>query len=209
VISLHAFLGPEPVEHRWKRLAPETMLAAGIYVHDGLVHLPYRRQDGSLHRTRVVASGRDPWWLYDGEGTILYGLDRLPFFEKELRLFVTEGETDCLAAREHGYQALGCPGARNFRPEWREVLEPFDLVYSIGDGDQAGSDFAWSVQRVVPWARPVVLPEGRDLRDLLQAGDQQQLHDLLDDADWLALTEWAVLSSETLEEAIGKVREAI
>jgi DNA primase len=59
------------------------------------------------------------------------------------------------------------------------VIEPFDLVYAIGDGDQSGREFAWRVRGAIPWARPVVLPEGRDLRDLLQAGDEQQLHDLL------------------------------
>jgi hypothetical protein len=209
--SLGSFLGEEPLTRplSWKGLAPATLLDAGIYAGDGLAYVPYRLPDGSTFRTRVVGLNGRRWWLHDGSGLILYGLDCLPSFDAELPLLVTEGESDCLSAREHGYQALGCPGARNFRAEWGELVDPFDLVYPVGDGDQAGSDFAWSVRRAVPWARPIVLPEGRDLRDLLQAGDVQQLHDLLDEADWLATTEWAVSTSSTLEEAIDKLtREA-
>jgi hypothetical protein len=189
----------------WKGLAAETIRQAGIYADDGLTYLPYRLADGLTYRTRVVGPDGRRWWLDDGEGQILYGLDRLPSFDADLPVLVTEGETDCLCAREFGYQSLGAPGARSFRPEWKADFERFDLVYAVGDGDQAGLDFAWSVRRTVPWARPVVLPEGRDLRELLQAGDERALHDLLDEADWLAATDWALSTSSTLEEAIDKL----
>jgi DNA primase len=200
----------------WKGLKVETLLDARIFFadDDGFIHIPYRLADGSTFRTRLVGLDGQRLWFDDGEGQLLYGLERLPFFEKEMPILVTEGETDALCAREHGYQALGAPGAKSFRREgsfrweWRETFEPFDLVYAIGDVDEAGVEFVWDVHRVVPWARPVVLPEGRDLRDLLQAGDERQLRDLLDEADRLAVTEWAVLSSSSLEEAIEKLGDA-
>jgi hypothetical protein len=69
----------------WKGLAAETLLDAGIYADDdGLIFLPYRRTDGSVFRTRVVGPDGRRWWLDDGEGQILYGLDRLPSFDAGL-----------------------------------------------------------------------------------------------------------------------------
>ena len=34
--------------------------------------------------------------------------------------------------------ALGLPGARTWRDEWAEFLSPYELIYVVGDADQAG-----------------------------------------------------------------------
>jgi hypothetical protein len=191
----------------WKGLRAQTLLDAGIYADDnGLTFIPYRLTDGSTFRTRVVAPNGRRWWHDDGQGQSLLGLELGPGFRSDLPVFITEGETDCLAARELGLQAFGCPGAKAFQPEWRTLLERFDLLYAIGDGDDAGHTFAWDVRGKVPWARPVVLPEGTDLRALLQSGRRDEFKALLEDADYVARLEWAVLASTSLEECETKLR---
>jgi hypothetical protein len=193
----------------WKGLRPETMLAAGIHAdEDGLTFIPYRLTDGPTFRTRVVAPDGRRWWSDDGQGQLLFGLELEPGFHPELPVLITEGETDCLAARELGWQALGAPGARSFRSEWRAVFERFDVIYAVGDGDAAGRIFAWTVRRCVPWARPVVLPEEADLRELLQSDRCEELEALLAEADYMARLEWAVLTSATLEECESRLRGA-
>jgi hypothetical protein len=190
----------------WKGIAESVLAEAGIVVSsDGLASIPYRDSGGALLRMRYRTPERS-WWG-PGEETYPFGLERLPHpgsrYPSYCALIVAEGESDSLAAREHfdlyddeqavEYFVLGMPGARSFRPEWQVVAAAFDLVYVIGDGDEAGHAFAWDVRRHVPWARPVVCPDGRDLRDLLQAEGLAPVRALLRAADADADLEYALL----------------
>jgi DNA primase len=131
-------------------------------------------------------------------GISLFALEQLTGFDRGDPLLITEGESDTLAAREAGFQALGCPGAHAFRPEWRDLIEDFSRIHAVGDGDEAGQSFAWSVRAAVPWARPVVCPTGEDLRSLLQSGRRGEVEALLADADEMARLEHAVLEAPDL-----------
>lgn len=192
-----------PTTSTWKGLAPEVLAAAGVRAEaDGLVHLPCRNLAGELLRERIVAPDGRRWWGA-GEGVHLFGAEKLAGAGSDTPVLVCEGESDALAAREHlrGVVALGSPGAAVFRSEWRALLEGFAVVYGIGDGDDAGRAFAWRVHAAVPQARPVVCPEGRDLRDLLQAGERARVEALLSEADAMARLEHAVLNAPDLQTA--------
>jgi hypothetical protein len=200
-------------EHEsWKGLDPVVLDAAGVVVtKNGLVHIPCRAFDGRTLRTRIAAPSGRRWWADDGEGIHLFGVETLAGADPSTPVLVCEGESDALAAREHlpGVIALGSPGARTFRPEWRALIEDFPLVYAVGDGDHAGVAFAWSLRRAVPWSRPIVCPEGRDLRDLLQGDEREFVLDLLDAADAWARIEHAVLHAADVEECALWLREGI
>lgn len=185
----------------WKGIREDVLAAAGITLtDDGLVSIPYRALDGHTLRTRLVASSGRRWWAPDGEGVHLFGAEMLATTSPDTPVLVCEGESDCLSAREHlpEFVALGSPGARAFRPEWRALLEQRTLVYVLGDGDESGRDFAWRVRAAIPWVRPVVCPEGRDLRELLQSGELEFVRALLAEADYLARLEAAVLGAPDL-----------
>ena len=200
-----------PVEHRgWKGLSGSVLAVAGVYVDErGCVHLPCRSRRGDVLRERIVAPDGRRWWG-PGVGIHLFGVETLPSgpIVSSVAVLVCEGESDALAAREAfkhheddravSYIALGCPGASSWRPEWRALLEDFALVYAIGDGDDAGRRFVWSVRASLPWSRPVVCPEGRDLRELLQAGKFDLVVSLLAEADYLARLEDAVFHAPNL-----------
>jgi hypothetical protein len=198
----------------WKGIADLVLAGAGIVIDsDGVAAIPYGDSDGSLLRTRF-RSGTRAWWG-PGEDMSPFGLEQLPWpddcFPSFCALLVTEGESDALAAREHfafhgdavavHYDVLGVPGATCFRPEWRVVCEPYDVLYAVGDGDAAGQKFAFDIRRIVPWARPVVCPEGRDLRDLLQEHGIEPVLGLLRESDRAAEAEYALLHAPDLETA--------
>ncbi len=189
----------------WKRLSLATLAAAGVRLDRGLVTVPYRDTSGvELYRKCVRSDGRS-FYRPAGIGLRPYGLETLPpagsCRPTYAALLVCEGESDALAvrdvlgcrddARAVEYLALAVPGAGVWRDSWRSFLEPFPLVYVLGDGDDPGRQMNRRVRAAVPWTRPVWLPDGEDVRSLLQT-DPEALDTLLARADddarlWAAL----------------------
>jgi hypothetical protein len=196
----------------WKAISQPVLDEAGVTVEGDVARVPCCDSDGSVLRVRFRARKR-AWWG-PGDGVHLFGLETLPrpgsWLPRSGALILAEGESDCLAAREHlrfhtdetaiSYWVLGVPGARAFQSEWRIACEPFDVIYAVGDGDAAGRAFAFSTCEHVPWVRPVVCPEGRDLRDLLQHDGLDALLGLLREADALAEAE-CLFPHDTMEVA--------
>jgi hypothetical protein len=166
----------------WRGISQCVLDEAGVYSMNGVVHIPYRDLDGSLLRTRLISADGFRWWSDDGKGVHLLGLETLTD-NPTGPLFVTEGESDALAAREHlGVTALGCPGASCWKPGWRWHLLRHEPVYAIGDGDAAGQRFVSVVTESAFWVCPVVCPEGTDLRGLFQGGRQLLIEELMFEA---------------------------
>jgi hypothetical protein len=203
---------PEPpplAPPAWKGLGRGVLVDAGIEQRaDGTVAIPYRRLDGTVARWRFVSAAGHRWWG-PGDGVHLFGAETLAWASRREPVLVCEGESDALAAREafELAAAVAAPGAGIWHPGWRALLDPFPLVYAIGDGDPPGKGFAWRVRASVPWVRPVVMPAGRDLRDLLQAGEVAEVAGLLEQADWMAEWEAAVFMATTVEELMALVGE--
>lgn len=141
--------------------------------------IPYRNSDGTLFRQRVrvglkkAADGADKRMVWDkkpeGYGTILYGLDRLSESnDQSPRLLLVEGESDAQTAWWHGYQALGVPGAHNFKPERDdEHLEGRDVVAMV-EPDTGGEALVRRLSRSAHRGQISLawLKESKDLSDL-------------------------------------------
>ena len=89
---------------------------------------------------------------------------------------VCEGELDTIIMHSQaGIPAVGIPGANNWKPHFRLLLEDFERVVVFCDGDQAGRDFGKKIAAELDNASVVHLPEGKDVNDcFLEHG-----------ADWL------------------------
>ena len=74
---------------------------------------------------------------------------------------VTEGELDAISCSVSGIPAVGMPGATQWKPHWKRVLEDFPLVYSVGDGDEAGSKFNAKLMKELK-AIPIKMKDGED-----------------------------------------------
>jgi hypothetical protein len=189
----------------WKGIDPAILRDAGVTELDGRVRVPYRRTDGTEHNAKLFASSGRSWWEHAGRELIPFGLERLaPRAEARYRaLLVAEGESDSLALRERfgqGADVLGVPGARTWRREWRSCLEGYALVYTLGDGDEAGRELNAKVKLDVPWSRSVWLPEGEDARSMLER-DPAELDELLTQANENAHLEAALLLAQDVDTA--------
>ncbi len=164
----------------WKGIAAGVLAEAGVEITTGgLVRVPFRDRDRRIVVHKVF--GRDRSW-YDPAGVELipFGIETLPvspWIAERSGLLVCEGESDALAAREHfpkgdsmliAWYAIALPGAGVWRHTWRRYLEPFPRVYLLGDGDDPGRRMNRRIAADARWARPVRLPDGDDVRSILQ-----------------------------------------
>jgi DNA primase len=93
---------------------------------------------------------------------------------------VCEGELDALILyRTCGIPAVGVPGASAWRPVFERVLDGFERVLVIGDGDTAGRRFAARVSAALPGGVAVRVPEGMDVNDLYCAGGREGVMDFI------------------------------
>jgi hypothetical protein len=175
----------------WKGLSTRTLEEALVaHSEDGLVRIPYRTLTGEVHNVRVFAPSGRCWWERRGLELIPFGLETLRDSPHDRGLLIAEGESDALALRRHfgagfGYDVLGVPGARTWRADWARFCEPYAVGYVFGDGDEAGRAFAAAVQRDVPQVRVVRMPDGEDVRSLVQREGPGVVDRLLEEADRL------------------------
>ncbi|MCK4858651.1 MAG: toprim domain-containing protein, partial [candidate division Zixibacteria bacterium] len=102
---------------------------------------------------------------------------------RSANIVLTEGELDCIVAEQHGFSAIGVPGANAFKEEWKSLFDNLDIVFVCFDADEAGRG---SASRICPVlgekARIIQLPDGQDLSDFFNSGKSaDDLRQLLDD----------------------------
>lgn len=192
---------------RWKGIASDTLAEAGLVVERGRIRIPYRDRAGRTLFWKVFGRSGHSWYEPPGVELVPFGLETLPpegsSFPRYCALLLCEGESDALCVRDalraHPHiLALGLPGAGSWRDAWRAYVEPFPLVYVLGDGDEAGRRMNRRVREAVPWASPVWLPDGEDVRSLLQR-DPDALWPLMHAADVDARLWAALLRSHDLD----------
>lgn len=83
-----------------------------------------------------------------GSKTILYGLWKLKEFTDDYIVLV-EGESDTQTLWFYGVQALGVPGASNFKEEYIKLLERFKIIYIQDEEDQGGATFVGTILRYI------------------------------------------------------------
>lgn len=195
---------------RWKGLPHGVLADAGVTVSCGLVRVPYRDRDGTelnakFFPLRPDSSAARSWWEQSGRALTLFGPETLPSprVAPWVPLLLCEGESDALAVRHAvagNAAVLAVPGAGTWRREWRRPLEPFPVIYVLGDGDRAGRAMNAEVKRDVPWARPVWLPDGEDARSVVQRDGVDALELFLAEADRDARLAAAFVLARDLDE---------
>jgi hypothetical protein len=105
----------------------------------GGIKIPYWDKDSSrlFARTRDVP-GRDERFKQEaGKGLRLYGLWKVDEACRAGRVFITEGESDCVTLWHHKIPALGLPGNAAHSINL-EDLAAIDKVYLVPDRDEGG-----------------------------------------------------------------------
>ena len=97
---------------------------------------------------------------------------------------ITEGEINAMSAWQAGVKAVGLMGATaGWKPEWAYLFRNCAEVVLVFDDDTAG-DKGWqkcwnSLRRIGLEVRRAVLPQGRDLNDLLVAEGPAAIREVL------------------------------
>lgn len=95
-------------------------------------------------------------------------------------LAITEGEVDAITLTEHaGIPAVGVPGVANWKTVFTQLVGNYDRVLCIGDGDDAGSNFANTLAEELE-AVPVHMPDGADCNSYLLEHGPLALRELLE-----------------------------
>lgn len=81
---------------------------------------------------------------------------------------VTEGEIDCITiVSKTGHPAVGIPGANNWKPYYSKILDDFDTVIILADGDNPGLEFGKKISRELGNVNIVQMPEGQDVNSIV------------------------------------------
>lgn len=152
--------------------------------------IPVRDNDGDLVNVRKYKIGASNNKMVNVEGhggAVLYGVDA---FEYEDPILLTEGEMDCLIARDRGFNAISTTaGAGTWRMEWSALFKDRTvyIVYDCDAGGVAGAKkVAVSLTKAGARAHIVLLPldtKGADLTDYFvnQGYTAKSLQKLLDE----------------------------
>jgi DNA primase len=168
-----AFVGK--VEAKYGKSAVKKAGLHSFYVygkHDiPFVTIPYivdtdRGRKCACLKARAASPVASPKYVAtNGEVPFLFNHQRLADVEK---IFITEGEIDCLTLASHGYPAVGVPGAKTFKSDWAPLFTGKD-VYIVFDADTPGKrgtqDIAMKLKGHARQVRRVPLPRGTDVND--------------------------------------------
>jgi len=72
-----------------------------------------------------------------------------------------------------GHPTVGIPGANNWKPYYTKILDDFDTVIVLADGDSPGLEFGKKISRELGNVNIVQMPEGHDVNSIvLQEGTE-------------------------------------
>lgn len=123
-------------------IQPETLKAFKVFAdRDDTAIFPYLR-DGELRHMKFRSIREKKFWGTKDTEKMLFGWQAL---KPDVRsVILTEGEMDCLAMAQYGFQALSIPygGGGAGKQDWIENewenLERFDTIFLAMDADAAG-----------------------------------------------------------------------
>jgi DNA primase len=82
-------------------------------------------------------------------------------------ILVCEGELDAVAATYAGWPAVGVPGAQGWKDHWARLLDDFERVVVVSDGDDAGALMGKTIRERIEHAEVRLMPDGHDVNSFL------------------------------------------
>jgi DNA primase len=148
----------------------------------GRLAIPYLTPAGVVNlRFRCIedheCAGHAKYLSLPDAGTNLFNV--LALKADSPHVVVCEGEIDTVSWSLAGLPAVGVPGVDAWQKWFSRCLEDFDVVYSAGDGDKAGSKFNGHMAREVK-ARALRFPPGEDGNSLYVKGGVDALRQLIE-----------------------------
>ena len=129
--------------------------------------IPYITPSGVVDIRFRAMNGADPKYMgMPGAKTSMFNAQVV--LTASDYICVTEGEIDCITVSvKTNHPAVGIPGANNWKPFYSKILDDFDTVIVLADGDTAGMDFGKKVSRELGNVNIVQMPEGHDVNSIV------------------------------------------
>ena len=139
--------------------------------YKGKLVIPYITPSGVVDIRFRSINGEDPKYIgLPGAKTTMFNAQAV--LTAEGYICVTEGEIDAITTVvKTGHPAVGIPGANNWKPHYTKILDDFDTVIVLADGDAPGLEFGKKISRELGNVNIVQMPEGHDVNSIvLQEG---------------------------------------
>ncbi len=167
-------------QHKWlldRGISEEVLHAHGI-ICDDKITIPVQGTNGvflfNKYRKNPFIQNDAPKYMYDkGATSALYNA-HLPI--KDNKVFICEGELDCLRLNSMGLSAVSSTGgAGTFKKAWAFLLQDVEVFICL-DSDEAGAKGAIKIQQMIPHAKWVAIEHAKDVTEyILKFGEQSFL----------------------------------
>jgi hypothetical protein len=135
--------------------------------YKGRLSIPYLTPNGVVDiRFRSMLPLGPKYLSRPGAAPHLYNVPAL--WRDSKQIAICEGEIDAIVMDLYsGIPAVGVPGVQLWKDHFRRVFADYDRVLIIGDGDDAGREFANRIAGTMDNAVAVKMRDGMDVNDLL------------------------------------------
>lgn len=156
------------------------VVATPLPSHEGYANrlaIPYITPSGVVDiRFRSILHQEPKYMSIPGAKTTMFNAQAV--LTSGSFICVTEGEIDCVTTVvKTGYPAVGIPGANNWKPYYTKILDDFEIVIVLADGDNPGLEFGKKVSRELSNVSIVQMPEGHDVNSVVIKEGSEWLSD--------------------------------
>ena len=135
--------------------------------YKGRLAIPYITPSGVVDiRFRAMGIEEPKYLGLIGSKTTMFNTQAC--FVANKYICVTEGEFDCIVmSTKTLHPTVGIPGANNWKPHYNKILDDFDIVIVLADGDAAGLEFGKKISRELGNVNIISMPEGEDVNSVI------------------------------------------
>ena len=139
----------------------------GHEAYKGRLAIPYITPSGVVDIRFRSMHGEDPKYMgLIGAKTTMFNTQAC--FVADKYICVTEGEFDCiLMSNKTIHPTIGIPGASNYKSHYTRILDDYDIVIVLADGDAAGQEFGKKIARELSNVNIIAMPENEDVNSVI------------------------------------------
>lgn len=136
--------------------------------YKGRLAIPYITPSGVVDiRFRDLTGTHDAKYMgLVGAETTMFNTQAV--FAADDYICVTEGEFDCIImSTKTQHPTVGIPGANNWKKHYAKILDDFDTVIVLADGDAPGLEFGKKISRELGNVVIISMPDGEDVNSMI------------------------------------------
>ena len=149
----------------------------GHEAYVGRLAIPYTTPSGVVDiRFRALGSVDPKYMGMPGAKTTMFNASVV--LTANEYICVTEGEFDAITVNvKTKHPAVGIPGANNWKPYYTRILDDFETVIVLADGDAPGLEFGKKISRELGNVNIIQMPDGHDVNSIVLREGVEYIND--------------------------------